>query len=207
VLAGANFPVQQIDLDDFSFIGRPLRPQIQVGVAVQATAGEFVLDVLPERFQVAVMGSTPTPDKIAALQQACRTFIQEYAGRKGIIAVGHNFQGAAVSNYGSGADLLERLAWSEALNGVLSSDIQPALSLSIRFRRGFETSTLLQLEAASDDPARFLYSLNFNFSMSSGAHKFSVAQALDSFDESLKAGTQIIEGLVKLEAEDGGGTD
>jgi hypothetical protein len=203
VLAGSNFPVQQIELDDFSFLGRPLRPGLRIPVALQAVAGEFRLEVFEERLQVSVVDASATPDKIGALQEAARTFINEYAGRKAITAVGHNFQGTATTQLGSGAELLKRLTWRRALAGIIASTTDPVPSLGVRFRRGFETTSLLRLEASIDDTSRFFYDLNFSFSMlgEEGQAKFSVLEALDAFNTSLAAGTEIVEGLSQLSDE------
>jgi hypothetical protein len=203
VLAGSNFPVQQIELDDFSFLGRPLRPGLRIPVALQAVAGEFRLEVFEERLQVSVVDASATPDKIAALQEAARTFINEYAGRKAITAVGHNFQGTATTQLGTGTELLKRLAWRRALAGIIASTADPVLSLGVRFRRGFETTSLLRVEASIDDTSRFFYDLNFSFSMTGeeGQAKFSALEALDAFNTSLGAGTEIVEGLSQLSDE------
>ncbi len=203
VLAGSNFPVQQIDLDDFSFLGRPLRAGLRVPVALQAIAGEFRLDVLEERFQVSVVNASPTPDKIGTLQEAARTFINEYAGRKAITAVGHNFQGTATTQLGTGTELLKRLTWRRALAGVIGSTTDPVLSLGVRFRRGFETTSLLRLEASTDDASRFFYDLNFSFSMvgEEAQIKFTAFEALDAFNTSLAVGNEIVDGLSQLRDE------
>ena len=203
VLAGNNFPVQQIELDDFSFLGRPLKPKLRVPVALQAVAGEFRLEVFEERLQVSVVDASPTPDKIGALQQAARTFINEYAGRKAITAVGHNFQGMAPTRLGTSAELLRRLAWRRALADVIGSTTDPVLSLGVRFRRGFETTALLRLEASIDDASQFFYDLNFSFSMVGEEEqaKFTTLEALDAFNTSLAAGTEMIEGISQLSDE------
>jgi hypothetical protein len=91
VLVGSNIPVQNIELDDFRFRGRPLQAALRMPVALEAEARGGKLTILPERFQVAVTEPLEPAGDANSLVEMTQAFFG-YVGPRSFTATGHNAQ-------------------------------------------------------------------------------------------------------------------
>lgn len=98
VLVGENFPVQTVQVRDFTYRGRQLQEQLRMGPALQAGTRGVTVTILPDRFQVAVTD----PDDIAIQAAGVRELVavfRDYIGRRSATHLGHNAQVTFASDY------------------------------------------------------------------------------------------------------------
>jgi hypothetical protein len=202
VLVGSNFPVDKVQLEDFDFDGLETQVQFRLPRILQASAGEYALQILPDRFQIAVIGPTPSPDRIALLKRAALTFADEYTAKRAISAVGHNFVGAFSSSLGSANDFMKHLAWRDDFAKVIAGTSDPILSLTTTIPITDEESRTLRLEPRIRDETHVYYDLNFNWGTADKPLKSAVRDVVDRYSDSVKVGTELIGRLASLGAEE-----
>ena len=91
VLVGENFPVQTVQIRDFTYRGRQLQEQLRMGPALQAGTRGVAVMILPDRFQVAIT----EPDDLAIQTEGVREIVsvfRDYIGRRSATHLGHNAQ-------------------------------------------------------------------------------------------------------------------
>ena len=198
VLIGTNFPIDKVDLSDFKVGGERLQERLRLPIAVQASRGEYALDLLPDRFQIAVVNAAVNEARVDAIIEAARTFIEEYAGRRSVAAVGHNFSGAAVNEHAEGTSLVRSLTWHEAIDDLLRSTIETKPTLQIGFRRGNETQATLRLEG-TPDAEKFAFDFNFHFAMNDAEQKQTVYDAINALPASYDAASSILGQLTTFD--------
>lgn len=197
VLRGDSFPVAPVDLEDFDFLGRPAVEELRLPPVLIVKAGEFRLQVAAERFQVSVVGGTATADKISALQAAARAYTTEYAGRKSISAVGHNFAGQLSADAPEVQSLATRLVDLQLVKDILTPTNEPSAQVSIRFTRGGETRATLKLELLDADEAGLAkYDINFHYQVLGPSSKIGAMDAIDLLEESHGHADGIVAGLL-----------
>jgi hypothetical protein len=198
VLVGTNFSVQRLQLEDFDFGGVEPEVQFRVPQALQATAGEYVVQILPDRFQIAVKASQPTPARIEILKQVTLAFVEEYTTKHGVAAVGHNFSGDIGPALGSAADFMKYIAWRDDFATAIGATADPVLSLTTTITVGDEETRTVRLEPFIQDNTRLFYDLNFNWGKVDKPLQIPVSEVMDHYTESVKYGTELIERLMSL---------
>jgi hypothetical protein len=198
VLAGTGFPVQQVQVQDFVFNGHHPKVEIQVSQALQAGVDEYSIQVVSERFQVTATAGKATQHRIQAITTAAATFAQEYAGKRAISAVGHNFSGSFASPLGSASTFMQHIAWRDDFAAAIASEDEPVLSLTTRFRRGDQTGSVIRLEPLAGDDAKVFYDLNFSWGAPGEPLPFSVSELLERYPDSLAEASKLIEDLAAL---------
>jgi hypothetical protein len=198
VLAGSNFPVDKIQLEDFDFGGPEIAVQFRLPRIIQASAGEYELQILPDRFQVAAVGPSPSPDRIAVLQRAALTFADEYTAKRSIGAVGHNFVGIFSSSLGTANHFMKHLAWRDDFATVMGASSEPALSLTTSIVINDDEIRTLRLEPRLRDETRVYYDLNFAWGTADKPLQLPVRDVVDRYADSVKVGTELISRLTLL---------
>jgi hypothetical protein len=202
VLAGTNFAVQSVRLEDFDFGGVEAEVQLQVSqpvAVVQATAGEYIIQITSNRFQLIASGQ-PTESRIDILKRAALGFADEYASKRGIQAVGHNFTGDLKSALGTGTEFMKHIAWPADLStalGVSSTD-EPVLSLVATSKISEQANRTIRLEPLVRDDSRVFYDLNFNWGQPDKPLQIPLSEVLDQFQESVRSGTELIDRIAAL---------
>lgn len=204
VLVGDSFPVAQIDLSDFSFPAGTPEPRFRIPVVVQGGVGEYSVEVTPDRFQVTSEGKA-TQFRLAALQEATRDFVRDYAGRKSVLAMGHNFVGSFSPPTGTAdaRSFLQRLAWTPAASAALGDGASPLSVLVSIAPLAPAVAGQIKLEPLAEDPSQVFYELNISFGQTGpGALRTSSDRTPLDVDESLAAlasshqlGAELIERL------------
>lgn len=197
VLVGAGFSVAQVDLDDFDLPGGKPQPRLRLPVVVQGGAGEFTLEVTPDRFQITAESSKATQFRVQAMQDAVRTFVRDYTSRKGVVALGHNFVGAFPAPGAGAASYLEQIAWSTQLTRALG-DGASAMGVSVRLAPpGASVGGQLKLEPLAEDASQVFYEVNISFGQFGGSAPvaFNVDEAIDDFHSSYTYVSELIERL------------
>lgn len=202
VLAGSNFPVDKVQLEDFDFDGLETQLNFRLPRILQASAGEYAMQILPDRFQVAVLGTVPSLDRITVLKRAALTFVDEYTAKRAISAVGHNFVGMFSSSLGSATDFMKHLAWRDDFARAMGDPSDPILSLSATIPVSDEESRTLRLEPRVRDEAHVYYDLNFNWGTAEKPLQSAVRDVVDRYPDSVKFGTELIGRLASLGAEE-----
>lgn len=179
VLTGDNFPVSSIKVSDFTFRHRNLKEILRIPVALQAENDVVSLQVLADRFQVAVMTPDHVPTQAAGIQEMANTFL-EYVGRRTLTAVGHNIQWVLSGSEARKAAFVDSLTRKETLSSVLGSDDYGA-DLTLLFTRGTESQARMLVQTSS--PGDVTLDFNFHFDLSDGG---SVADALNALEDSLQ---------------------
>jgi hypothetical protein len=202
VLAGSNFPVDKVQLEDFDFDGFDIQVQFRLARILQASAGQYTLQILPDRFQVGCVDPSLSPDRIALLKRATLTFVDEYTAKRSISAVGHNFVGTFSSSIGSATDFMKHLAWRDDFASVIGGSSDPVLSLGTTIQVTDEESRTLRLEPSIRDGARVYYELNFNWGTTDRPLHSTVRDVVDRYSDSVKVGAELIGRLSSLDAEE-----
>jgi hypothetical protein len=208
VLAGAGFAVQHVQLEDFDFGGLESQVQFRLPQAIQATFGEYQVQIIPNRFQIVVTGFQPTASRIDTLKRVTLRFIEEYSTRRGVSAIGHNFNGNIETQVGSAIDFMKHVAWpsdlSEALGGSSpggsgeESIGDPTLSLVTTFNLTEEASRTIRLEPLVRDNSRLFYDINFNWGQLDKPLQIPVIDALEKFADSAKHASELIDRVASL---------
>ncbi len=166
--------------------------------ALQASAGEYFIQILPDRFQVLVASASPDTDHIATLKDIAYSFIDLYTSKRSILAVGHNFAGTFVSPMGSAADYMKHLAWRGDFASALQLASEPTLSLITSASISEDETLTVRLEPRTTDKSRVFYDLNFNWGGADKPLQTPVHEVIDRFADSLKFGEDLIDRLAKL---------
>lgn len=204
VLLGGGVGVQQLNLQDFDFHGQRLEEQIRVPVALRASAGEYVLEAVPDRFQILVEANKATGYRLEALQANARRYVEDYAGRRSITAVGHNFSGAFDPAGGSPAALMNHLAWRSDFAAAVGVESAAALSVTTRFDAGHGTFATIRLEPDATDATKVFYDINYSYGWPQLGLAISVPvdDAIEAYSVSVEHGTAMLHRLASL-----GGSD
>jgi hypothetical protein len=198
VFAGTGFPVQQIQATDFEFHGHRLKVDLHVAQAFQATVDEFTVQLLSERFQVGAAAGKATKHRIEALCKAALTFADEYAGKRSISAVGHNFAGSFDSAFGSANAFMRHISWQDDFASIIASEEEPTLSLTTRFHRGDRTASVIRLEPSAEDDGKVFYDINFSWGKPGEPLPLGVPEILSRYEDSLREASDIVEDLARL---------
>lgn len=183
VLLGENFPVSSIDLNDFDLLGRPVRELVRLPVVLEAQAGEFRINVLPDRFEIGAKEVNPTGDKQKATSDGAKTFL-EYAGRRTITAVGHNLT-TEVPIGGNESALLGSFVGYDTLAAFLGTDDSPEADLTVNFKTGTDSSGKLTIRTRGRDQS-ILLDFNFHYGFGKSGLTISVEDAIDQLPQSLE---------------------
>jgi len=204
VLVGKGFAVEQVNAEDFSFNGSILTTGIKIPQVLQASVDEYVLQLLPDRFQVQANASKATQFRVQALVANSKLFVDEFASKRSILAVGNNFSGAFGSPVGDAAMYMGRIAWPSGMANALSSTTMPTLSWSANYSRENDDATILvRLEPLADDPARIFYDINVSWGNPAAPSKLPVFDLLDRFSQSAETAAGIVDGLTDFGAREG----
>ena len=201
VFAGTGFPVQQIQASDFEFHGHRLKVDLQVAQAFQGTVDEYTVQIFSERFQVGAAAAKATRYRIDALRKAALLFTEEYAARRSVAAVGHNFTGSFESSFANAGEFMKHLAWRDDFASIVGSEEEPTLSLTTRFQRGDRTASVVRLEPAAEDETRVFYDINFSWGKPGEPLPFGLADILSKYEDSLSDATILVDSLARLGAE------
>lgn len=197
VLAGTRVPIESIELDVFDLDGRQIKQQIRLPAVIQASADEYALQMLPDRFMVIVNHHKATGQRIGVLETAARRFVEEYAGRKGVGAVGHNFTGTFKSPLGAASDFFRHVAWpADFATAVGGKD--PVMSISVRVPSAVGTSRGLRLEPSAEDPTRVFYDINVAWGEPVEMGELDLDAALSRFGDSFDEASQLVERLMAI---------
>jgi hypothetical protein len=197
---GASFPVQRVDLADFDFGGLQPTVQMRLQQIVQAGAGEYVLQILPNRFQVAVFAAPATDARLEVLRNIASTFVAEYTVKNGVTAIGHNFVGSFVSVLGSAADFMRHIAWQRDFAAAIGVTLDPGLSLTTTYNVTDEESLTLRVEPWLRDSARVYYDINFNWGQADKPLQMPVRDIIERIGGSLKYADELIDRLASIGA-------
>jgi hypothetical protein len=164
VLLGENFPVSSLRLEDFEFRHRVLRETLRLPVALRAETsdGSVVMQVLPDRFEVAVVRPDRLDLQIEGLLHLVEVF-QEYVGRRTIRSVGHNAATILTGTAEQRSDLLAGLVHMDKINAFLNSSVAVSGDLGLKFKCGRETAARLQVRMAENDDVAL--DVNFHFDL------------------------------------------
>lgn len=206
-LVGANFPVQQVDLDDFDFGEAKPKMQFSLPQALQAAAGEFTLQILPDRFQIVALETAPNPDRIAILKAITYKFVELYTSKRSIIAIGHNFAGAFTSAIGTAHDFMKRIAWSNSFAEALRLPSDPNLSVSMSSKLNGEENLTVRLEPRATDKSRVFFDLNFNWGEIGKPIQLPVSEVIEGYSDSLEYAENLINRLAAFGAPNEGGQE
>jgi hypothetical protein len=197
-LLGASFPVQRVDLNDFDFGGLQPTAQIRLQQILQASIGEYTLQILPDRFQVAVLAAAPTRNRLEMLRNVVMTFVAEYTVKNGITAIGHNFVGNFASSLGSATDFMRHVAWHQDFAAAIGTASDPSLSLTTTYNIDDEETRTLRVEPLLRDNARVYYDINFNWGRTDKPLQLPVREIVERVDDSLKYADELIERLASI---------
>jgi hypothetical protein len=200
VVTGLSFPVQRVDLDDFDFGGLQPVVQVQIQQVLQVTAGEYILQLLPDRFQITAIASQPSGTRLDVLRGVALKFITDYTTKNTVIAIGHNFTGSFASAIGSATDFMKHIAWRDDFAAAIGAASDPTLSLTTTVAITGEETRNLRLEPRPRDNTRVYYDLNFNWGQPDKPLQVPSRDVLDRYRESLKLGADLIERLAALGA-------
>lgn len=196
VLVGKGFPVDQVNADDFSFNGSIPNTTMKLPQLLQAATDEYTLQLLPDRLQVQAAASKATQYRIQAIISNAKKFVEDFASKRSITAIGHNFIGTFASPIGDAAAFMEFLAWPDGINEVLSPLTQPTISWSARYKLAEDTLCLVRLEPSSDDPSRVFYDLNLTWGNPEARTPVpDVFELLERFPRSSDEASVIVDGL------------
>jgi hypothetical protein len=203
VIVGA-FQVHEIDYTDFDFHGQRLVERLRVPPLVQAGTGEYTVDLIPGRFQVAAGSSKATEYRVAPMIAAANRFVDDYVGRRSVQLVGHNFAGSfAPGSEQGGDDFVHALLAIERLQAAVGRDI-PLLreSITLTWQATDDARGTLRLEPLRSDPTRVFYDLNFTIGADAlpgqppSPLEVPVDSAIAAFQQSHDAGTALLNSLV-----------
>ncbi len=194
VLTGENFPVSSLKVEDFTFRHRPLRETLRLPVALRAEAsdGRAIMQVLPDRFEVSVTQVERADVQAEGLVELVRVF-QEYAGRRTIIAVGHNVTTALSSTQDLRPEILAGLVRVDELSAYLGSTAPISGDVMVKFRRGRETAARLQIRGAEADDVYL--DLNFHYDLQEQG--LSPLEAARLLPESLAHASQLFDSFLR----------
>ncbi|MDN4639061.1 hypothetical protein QCD70_02265 [Agreia sp. PsM10] len=196
VMTGENFPVSSVRVDDFSFRHRPLKEMVRVPIAIQAENELATMQILSERFDVAVKKPDDLDKQSEGLVQLATTFF-DYVGRRTITAVGHNAQWLLPGSESRKSEILRLLANQAPAETMLGTNPITA-DLAYSFKRGNES--IARVTVSTSNPGDVVLDFNFHFDLS--AHG-SAVEAVDQLRDSLRIVEEIghnMEALVKVSA-------
>jgi hypothetical protein len=202
VLLGGGVAVSQLDLREFDFHGVRLEEQLRVPVALRANAGEYVLEAIPDRFQISVESPKVTGYRLEALQANALLFATEYAGKRSITAVGHNFTGAFETAADSPEALLEHVAWRTDFANAIGVSKSLGQSVTTRFNPGHGTFATVRLEPDGTDPSKVFYDINYTFGNPQAGQRLDVPveDAINAYGTSTEHATALLHRLSQLGA-------
>jgi hypothetical protein len=192
VITGENFPVESVDLGDFSFLGRPIRETVRLPMVVVAQAGEFRIQVLPDRFDVTVASFASVEDKPPVLLANAERFVEEYVGRRSVTAIGHNFQSGFATSAIRKEEVLARLAHPDPLRQLFGGGEGILGDFVFQTRRGEEDRLRLSVVTTTSPDDQVVLDFNFHFDVRRAGGR-PPREALEAFPESLRIASQIDE--------------
>jgi hypothetical protein len=198
VIVGTDFSIQRVQLDDFDFGGIEPEIEFRMPQIFQVSAGEYFMQVLPGRLQVGVKSSPATPGRIRVLTQICQAFLDGYATKRSLIAVGYNFSGDVDTSFENATDFMKHIAWRDDFAVAMGTGEDLFLSLTSKIRTGDEQSRTVRLEPLATDNTRLFYDVNFNWGEADKPLQTPVSDVLAAFADSLKLGTELIDRIVAI---------
>lgn len=204
-LVGTNFPVQQIDLDDFDFGEAKPKVQFRLEQVMQVAAGEFMLQVLPDRFTISAQGVSPDSDNIAILKRIANSFVELYSSKRSILAAGHNFGGTFVSSLGSSENFMRHIAWRSDFASAFRFTSEPTFALGVSGNIAEEETLTVRLEPRVNDKSRVFYDFNFNWGGADKPLQKPVVDVIEEYGTSLDYAGGLIDRLRNLGATSGEG--
>ncbi|MBV8178790.1 MAG: hypothetical protein JO045_08250 [Mycobacterium sp.] len=189
VLVGGNIPVQNIELDDFRFRGRPLNAAVRIPVALEAEARGGKLTILPERFQAAVTEPLDPATDASNLVAMTQAFF-EYVGPRSFTATGHNAQFTIEGTAARKDEVRRALIDMDRTAELIGRDLLGA-DVSVFLRLDQESVTRMSFITMGDD-GDVVVDVNVNYErVDLGA-----AEAVTRFPQNLAAITAIADNLV-----------
>ena len=189
VLVGSNMPVQNIELDDFRFRGRPFNAALRMPVALEAEARGGKLTIIPERFQAAVTEPLDPATDARNLVEMTQAFF-EYVGPRSFTATGHNAQFTIDGTAGRKDEVRRALVDMNRASELVGRDLVGA-DVSVFFRLDQESVTRMAFTTMRDD-GDVLVDVNVNYDRAD----LSAAEAVTRFPQNLAASTAIADNLV-----------
>jgi len=190
VLVGNNIPVQNVELDDFRFRGRPLTAALRMPVALEAEARGAKLTIIPERFQAAVTEplDEPAADASSLVEMAQAFF--EYVGPRSFTATGHNAQFTIDGTAERKDEVRRALIDIDRTQELIGRNLVGA-DVSVFFRLDAESVTRMAFATMGDD-GDVLVDVNVNYNRTD----LSAAEAVARFPQNLAAIMTIADNLV-----------
>lgn len=174
VLVGENFPVQTMQVRDFTYRGRQLQEHLRMGPALQAGTRGVALTVLPDRFQVAITEPDDVTIQSQGVQEIVKVF-RDYIGRRSATHLGHNAQLALPpEHYEPVMRTLVQPDRAADLLGVPSDEVrEAAVTLVSRLGNGVTRKVMFGL--AEDE--RLIVDFNFDHDLTVGEVTLEAAAA------------------------------
>lgn len=189
VLIGSNIPVQNIELNDFRFRGRPLNAAVRIPVALEAEARGVKLTILPERFQAAVTEPLDPATDADNLVEMTQAFF-DYVGPRSFTATGHNAQFTIDGTAERKDEVRRALIDMDRASELIGRDLVGA-DVSASLRLDQESVTRMAFITTGDD-GDVLVDVNVNYNRAD----LGAAEAVTRFPQNLAAITAIADNLV-----------
>lgn len=196
VLVGENFPVQTVQVRDFTYRGRQLQEQLRMGPALQAGTRGVAVMILPDRFQVAIT----EPDDLDIQTQGVLEIVdvfRDYIGRRSATHLGHNAQLAFPSDHY--APVMATLVQPEHAASFLGFRTTPDVALTLMDNGEGGVTQKLAMGRAED--GRLVLDFNFDYDLVSGPR--TIEQAASELLESLRSVEQVHARILEFVAEKG----
>lgn len=204
VLLSKGFPVEQVDVADFSFHGSTPLVKLRLPQVVQAAVNEYAIQILPDRFEVGATTSKATQHRMDALTTAAKFFLEEFASPRVITAVGHNFTGSFVATSGDARAYMTAISWPDKFAQCFGIDSVPIQSVSTKYESDAESSITIKLEPRLGDITRVNYEANVNWGDPQNPTRLPVVRLVERLPLSAEILTSLLERLSALTAAGGG---
>jgi len=162
VVVGA-FQVQELDYNDFEFHGQRVAERLRIPPVLQAGVAEYMIELVPGRFQVRAAAPKATAHRMQPIVAAAERFVDDYAGRRTIQLIGHNFAGNFAPGGGrSSEDFLADLVVLERFR-VAAGEGAPLIrqTVGVIWQATPLARGTVQLEPLRSDTSKVFYNINF----------------------------------------------
>jgi hypothetical protein len=182
VLVGQNFPVESINVADFSFRSRRFKELLRIPVAVQAENEWSMIQVFPDRFQAEVKKPDRLDVQCEGIAEVVTTFL-EYVGKRTITAVGHNALWVIPGTADSRSEVVGQFLNASA---IAASVGDASADLSLTFQRG---DAVVRVNIPSSQEGDVALNFNFHREIRDGQ----VMSAVEMLQDSLQCSKEIAE--------------
>lgn len=170
VLIGENFPVQTVQVSDFTYRGRQLREQLRMGPALQAGARGVGIVALPDRFQVSITEPDDLDIQTQGVQEILEVF-RDYIGRRSATHLGHNAQILMPSSHAG--PVIDSLV--ERRQAALFLDVQEVSEAAVTLVNKLPRGVTEKLAVGQADDGQLVLDFNFDYDLAARAVTFEEA--------------------------------